>query len=176
MSEIELITALKSGDTRAFTILWEKHYDKLVRFSECILKTNLIAEDVVSQTFQKVWERRENFDSLQKVVSFLYTTSRNHCIDHYRTAAIHCRIHKEIVYIIGEPAIEAYPNDYDANYTNYLIALSEKAQRLPRGCRRIFDLYFHHRLSTREIADLLDISEQTVRNQKIRAINLLKKY
>lgn len=81
MSEIELITALKSGDTRAFTILWEKHYDKLVRFSECILKTNLIAEDVVSQTFQKVWERRDNFDSLQKIISFLYTTSRNHCIE-----------------------------------------------------------------------------------------------
>lgn len=176
MSEIELITALKSGDTRAFTILWEKHYDKLVRFSECILKTNLIAEDVVSQTFQKVWERRDNFDSLQKIISFLYTTSRNHCIDHYRIAAIHCRIHKEIVYITGEPAIEAYPDDYDTNYTNYLIALSEKAQRLPSGCRRIFDLYFHHGLSTREIADLLDISEQTVRNQKIRAINLLKKY
>ncbi|MCY1383984.1 hypothetical protein D9M69_721730 [compost metagenome] len=59
-------------------------------------------------------------------------------------------------------------------YAEYIQQLYVQVQHLPERCREIFNLYFFERQTTKEIAALLNISEQTVRNQKTKAVAILK--
>jgi RNA polymerase sigma factor (sigma-70 family) len=59
-------------------------------------------------------------------------------------------------------------------YAEYLQLLYAQVNELPDRCREVFRLYFFEQRTTREIADLLNITEQTVRNQKTKAVHLLR--
>lgn len=172
-NDVQLAAAFKSGDTAALNLLWKNNYKALVYFADQLVRNNLLSEDIVSETFVKLWKLRENFESVPSIRSFLYVTVRNTCYDHLRSQEIHTRIHKEILYTSDYTA-EMNRDDYDMMYAEYIQQLYVQVQHLPERCREIFNLYFFGRQTTKEIAALLNISEQTVRNQKTKAVAILK--
>lgn len=172
-NEVQLAAAFRGGDTAALNLLWKNNYKALVYFADQLVRNNLLSEDIVSDTFVKLWKLRENFDNVPSIRSFLYVTVRNTCYDHLRSQEIHARIHKEILYI-SDYVQEMNRDDYDMMYAEYIQQLYVQVRELPDRCREIFNMYFFDRLSTREIALVLNLSEQTVRNQKTKAVTLLK--
>jgi RNA polymerase sigma-70 factor (family 1) len=172
-NEVELAAAFKNGDTAALNLLWKNNYKALVYFADQLVRNNLLSEDIVSETFVKLWKLHENFDNVPSIRSFLYVTVRNHCYDHLRSQEIHTRIHKEILYT-SDYVQEMNRDDYDMMYAEYIQQLYVQVKQLPERCREVFNMYFFDRLSTREIALALNISEQTVRNQKTKAVAILK--
>lgn len=172
-NDVQLAAAFKSGDTAALNLLWKNNYKALVYFADQLVRNNLLSEDIVSETFVKLWKLRENFESVPGIRSFLYVSVRNTCYDHLRSQEIHTRIHKEILYTSDYTA-EMNRDDYDMMYAEYIQQLYVQVRELPERCREIFNLYFFERRTTKEIAALLNISEQTVRNQKTKAVAMLK--
>jgi RNA polymerase sigma-70 factor (family 1) len=172
-NDVQLVVAFKSGDTAALNRLWKNNYKALVYFADQLVRNNLLSEDIVSETFVKLWKLRENFESVPSIRSFLYVTVRNTCYDHLRSQEIHTRIHKEILYT-SDYTHEMNRDDYDMMYAEYIQQLYVQVRELPERCREIFNLYFFERRTTKEIAVLLNISEQTVRNQKSKAVAMLK--
>ncbi len=172
-NDVQLAAAFKSGDTAALNLLWKNNYKALVYFADQLVRNNLLSEDIVSETFVKLWKLRENFESVPSIRSFLYVTVRNTCYDLLPSQEIHTRIHKEILYTSDYTA-EMNRDDYDMMYAEYIQQLYVQVQHLPERCREIFNLYFFGRQTTKEIAALLNISEQTVRNQKTKAVAILK--
>ena len=173
-NELQLAEAFRKGEPAALNILWKNHYKALVYFADQLVRNNLLSEDIVSETFVKVWNMRDRFDNVHSIKAFLYITVRNTCYDHLRSQEIHARIHKEILYTADSYATEMNRDDYDMMYAEYIQQLYEQVKNLPERCQEVFKLYFFNRSSTREIADLLNISEQTVRNQKTKAIHMLR--
>ena len=173
-NELQLAEAFRKGEPTALNILWKNHYKALVYFADQLVRNNLLSEDIVSETFVKVWNMRDRFDNVHSIKAFLYVTVRNTCYDHLRSQEIHARIHKEILYTADSYATEMNRDDYDMMYAEYIQQLYEQVKNLPDRCQEVFKLYFFNRNSTREIADLLNISEQTVRNQKTKAIHMLR--
>ena len=172
-NDVQLAAAFKEGNAAALNVLWKNNYKALVYFADQLVRNNLLSEDIVSETFVKLWKLRENFDNVPSIRSFLYVTVRNTCYDHLRSQEIHTRIHKEILYT-SDYAQEMNRDDYDMMYAEYIQQLYVQVRSLPDRCREIFNLYFFDRRTTKEIATLLNISEQTVRNQKTKAVALLK--
>lgn len=172
-NEVQLAAAFKEGKTAALDILWKNNYKALVYFADQLVRNNLVSEDIVSETFAKLWALRQNFDNVPSIRSFLYVTVRNACYDYLRSQEIHTRIHKEILYT-SDYVAEMNQDDYDMMYAEYIQQLYVQVRELPNRCREVFNLYFFDRLTTREIAQVLNISEQTVRNQKTKAIGILK--
>jgi RNA polymerase sigma-70 factor (ECF subfamily) len=173
-NDIQLAEAFRKGDPGALNVLWKNHYKALVYFADQLVRNNLLSEDIVAETFVKVWNMHDRFDNVHSIKAFLYVTVRNTCYDHLRSQEIHARIHKEILYTADYYATEMGRDDYDMMYAEYIQQLYVQVANLPERCREVFKLYFFNRSSTREIADLLNISEQTVRNQKTKAIHMLR--
>jgi len=175
-NEVQLAAAFKDEERYAqvaLNQLWKNNYKALVYFADQLVRNNLLSEDIVSETFTKLWALRLNFDNVPSIRSFLYVTVRNACYDHLRSQEIHTRIHKEILYT-SDYVHEMNRDDYDMMYAEYIQQLYVQVRELPDRCQEVFRLYFFDRLSTREIAQALGISEQTVRNQKTKAVAMLK--
>jgi len=173
-NDIELVDAFRKGDSASLNALWKLHYKALVYFADQLVKNNLLSEDIVSETFLKIWNLRDRFDNVHNIKAFLYVTVRNTCYDHLRSQEIHDRIHKEILYTADYYSQEMSRDDYDMMYAEYIQKLYTQVQELPDRCREVFRLYFFERRNTREIAELLSINEQTVRNQKTKAVRMLR--
>jgi RNA polymerase sigma-70 factor (family 1) len=172
-NDVQLVTAFKNGDPASLEVLWKNNYKALVYFADQLVRNNLLSEDIVSETFVKLWKLRANFDNVYSIRSFLYVTVKNNCYDHLRSQEIHTRIHKEILYT-SDYVSEMNRDDYDMMYAEYIQQLYVQVRELPDRCREVFKLFFFERMATREIALALGISEQTVRNQKSKAVQVLK--
>lgn len=172
--EAQLAEKFRNGDPASLDQLWKDNFKALVYFANQLVKNDQLSEDIVSETFIKLWRLHENFDNIHSIRSFLYVTIRNNCYDHLRSQEIHARIHKEILYNAEAATEISDTNDYDMMYAEYIQQLYLQLRELPDRCRLVFNMYFFDRRTTREIALALNISEQTVRNQKTKAIQILK--
>ncbi len=164
---------MRAADPQALKALWDLYFKPLVFFAQQLVRDSQVSEDIVSETFAKIWLMKDRFDTVPNIKAFLYVTVRNSCYDVLRSRQIHDRIHKDILYT-SEQTSELPEDDYNVLYADYLQQLYAQVDALPDRCKEVFKLYFFGQLSTREIAQQLHISEQTARNQKTKAVQLLR--
>ncbi|WP_299247373.1 sigma-70 family RNA polymerase sigma factor [uncultured Aquimarina sp.] len=68
-----------------FSNLFDKHYSRLYNYAFKVLKEIDLSEELVQETFIKLWENFENIkESERSIESFLITTLKNKIIDDYR--------------------------------------------------------------------------------------------
>jgi len=167
----ELISLLHNGDEKALEAIFNQTHAGLLHFAQQFVKDRHAAEDYVAACFIKIWTKRKDFATLGAIKSFLYTAVKNACLNHIKQANRHSLCHKEIFYLsdksselINEHAIKA----------ELLQKLWEDVEQLPAVRRKIFKMYFADGLSSFEIAEMLQISVDTVRVQKARALHALR--
>lgn len=131
------------------------------------------AEDIVGESFIRIWERHTLFSHPQVIKSWLYTTVRNGCLSH---------LHKEKNNQINQEQLAKYrEDDYETFIlqeiirAEFLRELYEHIESLPRSCRKIFQMLYIQGKTVREIAEELQISVSTIKNQKVRGVGLLRK-
>lgn len=88
-NEHDIVQRLLEGDQAAFEQVFNEWYPRLVLFAQQFQVTAMEAEEIASESFAKYWLRRENFDGLRQVRSFLYTTTRNAAINLTRQPRLH---------------------------------------------------------------------------------------
>ncbi len=170
-----LLAAFQNGDTEAEKAVFDRYFQPLCLFAERITVDLQAAEDIVSESFIKVIDRRRNFSVLPQLRSFLYQTVRNASINQAIARQRHHAIHEKIRYQDEQAAAV----DDDALETEMLRAelireIYDEIEDLPHKCGQIFKMIFVEQLPTDEIAARLFINPQTVRTQKARAIQLIR--
>ncbi len=125
------------------------------------------AEDVVQQTFIKLWEQREILPIQFSIKAYLYKMVHNRSLNRLRDAQTR-RKHSEISVSFGNDT--APPVEVSDLQTRLQAAL----EQLPTECRRIFELSRFEELKYREIADQLNISIKTVETQMGKALRLMR--
>ena len=80
----ELVEACKSGDRRAFQLLYERYERKVYAVAYGFLRTQEDALDVVQEAFIKVYRYLPNFEGQSSFYTWLYRIVANLCIDHLR--------------------------------------------------------------------------------------------
>lgn len=153
-----------------FEELFKDNFKALCYFAFQFLKNMAEAEDVVQDTFIKFWDQRENFNNEPAIRSFLYITVRNACLNIKR--------HKQV--ILNHAEIQ--PADSHIEQTDFLNNIIKAevlghvyhaVDTLPDGCKRVFELSYFEELKNPQIAELLEVTVNTVKTQKYRAIKLL---
>ncbi len=169
----ELLTLIISGDQKAFRRFFELQEQPLLFFADKLLSNRQQAEDSVLIAFQKFWELKDNFASLESVRSFLYTTVRNLALNHIKRRNMLQTAHQDIL---------KQSTAYDDAYVEYKMLQSEllalvynEIQSLQSNHRQILQLAFIEELSTKEISQKLSMEESSVRSAKTRALIQLKK-
>jgi len=166
-----LLEKLKNDDQSAFTIIFTKYYDDLVRFSFGYTKDSDASEEIIQEVFLKLWENRKSLEIHSSLKSFLLKTVQNRSIDSLRHVNI---THKYASIILENPLLAE--NDTE-NYilhseleTNFKHAMAT----IPVEYAEVFRMSRMETLNYQEIAQKLDISVRTVEVRISKALSLLK--
>ena len=168
-----LLQQLKDGSFTAFEKLYNMYCGKLYNFIMRISKGNdYIAEEIVQQTFIKIWENKKNIDCEKNFISYMCTIAKNALLNLYQ--------HETIEFLYSENITKSSVEDLDDSTVEKLdyhflkkeiIKLSEE---LPQSRRKIFVLSKIKGYSNKEIANLMKISESTVSTQLSLAVKYMK--
>lgn len=158
-----------NGSTQ-FERLFKKFFKKLCYFAFQFVGNMAEAEDAVQETFIKFWDQKQNFKNEEAIKSFLYISVRNACLNIIR--------HKQVRINHAEtqsPDSHIEHPDYLNNIikAEVLAHLYEAVETLPDGCKRIFEMSYFEELKNPQIAEMLEVSVNTVKTQKYRAVKLL---
>ena len=171
LSNDDLIAAFKNKDAKAFAHIFRLHRRALVYFAEKLLGIREEAEDIVSDSFMKLWAKHTDFDSFPAIKSFLYVTTRNACLNFLKYSKRISASQKEFSYWSENKEEEILHIMFRAEF---LSELNGEIELLPKKCRKIFEFSFFQGLNTNEIAKKLGLSVKTVRNQRAKAVRLIK--
>lgn len=158
---------IREGNKTAFKKVFEEFYSQLVVFSLKYGLSEYEAEEVVENTFIKLWEKKETLDKIKNPKSFLYKMVANASIDSVKKQ---------------KKTISLESINYEANNFIEESILEEEVHSglfkildsLPKKCKKVFILSCIEGLKYKDIAEDLDISINTVKSQRARAIKLIK--
>jgi len=167
LTDYQLLLCIKEGDKVAFNQIYKKYWSKLYIYSLNVLKDREICEDIVQEIFYKLWIRKNEIE-ISDLQSYLYSAVRNQIYKHFRNN----KYKKEL---------ESQLNSFICNWQEFSFAESElhniinkEIEKLPEQRRKIFILSKKENYSYQEIADLLNISIQTIKNQMSKALKTLR--
>lgn len=139
--------------------------DRLYRFVLKNIKDVQKAEDIVQDSYEKLWKNLENVNA-EKVKSYLFTTAYHTMID---------RIRKEKRSSFTED-LNLNEESHENNYSDLNEILKEAVDRLPEVQRMVLLLRDYEGYSYKEIGELAHLSEAQVKVYIYRARVFLKKY
>ena len=166
-----IVDSLNKGQQQVLDGLFTQYYRALVYFAMRIINNQEEAEDIVIESFSKLWNNREKMESVQNIKGFLYLTTRNACVDHLRAQRKIRDMQKELQ-LFTDPVEQEI--DIETTRAETLRHIYEEMEKLPHQCRNVFTLSVIRGLKSREIASELNISVSNVTSQKLRAIRLLR--
>ena len=168
----DLVTQFTQGDTRAFSSLYDMYYARIFHFAKRLVDNRQEAQDITAETFVKLWKLRANFASHENIRAFLYVTTRNACYDYLKYNAKESSQPVELLEQVA-PDTDSLTL-HDEIRADVLDHIYMEIENLPAQCKTIFTLSYLQGLKNNEIADLLQITDKTVRNQKVLAKKLLR--
>ncbi|MDD2284611.1 MAG: RNA polymerase sigma-70 factor [Paludibacter sp.] len=168
-----LIERLKKGDTACFEILYRKYSGRLYNFVLNISKGDLyLAEEIVQNTFLKIWEIRHNINTEGSFSSFIYTIGKNLFLNAVKLRTQEYLYNK---YVLESQNLNEITVDKDVDYKLLEERINWLIDQLPPARKEIYILSKIKNLPNKEIASMLNISENTVDSQLYKASRFLKK-
>jgi RNA polymerase sigma-70 factor (family 1) len=169
-----LLTAISlHTDQAAYKELFVLLHSRLKQFAYSILKSNEEAEELVSDVFIRIWEKREQLTNIESPLLYFYTTVKNLSLN---------RLNKQKRQL-GNPAEDWLVQLNSIYFDPEQLMMTEEMMRkirqavndLPPRCRIIFKLIKEDGLKYKETAELLQLSVKTVEAQMAIALRRLGK-
>lgn len=158
---------------QAFKELFAREYNNLCQYAYSYLKEEHMAEDVVQETFVKIWETKRELIGKPEIRFYLVTAVRNNAISVLRKQA---SSQTRYVDETPEPAPELFHTrreqlEHEASRNERIAVV---LNTLPPKCGEIFLMVKMQGLSYKQVADALSISVKTVENQMGKALRLVR--
>lgn len=167
--DLSLWESSRAGDSGAFSSLFKKYYQPLVRFTARFLTHNHLAEQIVQNVFVDLWVKREQLEIHTSFKSYLYRMTRNQALNHLKKEAR--TVSLENVLDIPEKA-EKNPENILVE-KEFHLTVHKAIEKLPSKCRQVYVMRRYDQLTSEEIAGILNISVNTVKTQMKRALKSL---
>ncbi len=167
----EWISAFHNGDGAPFRELFDTYHSKLVFFSWQMIDRQDAAEDIVSDTFAKLFRDRKKFETIDHIAAFLYTAARNASLDHIKHIRRKTASHAEIEYLTDESNEDI---EKRIIYGDLLKRVVLEIDCLPESQREVMKLAYVEGYKDEEISKQLSLSKSTIRVYKGRGIEFLQ--
>ena len=169
-----IIAGFQQGSKEAFAAVYNLHYSRLYAFIKKLVDDKEEARDITAETFVKLWKLHANFNTQDNIKAFLYITARNACMDFLRYRQRQTANKQEFNYVLLQQEENVAAASNDEIKTLVLKQIHSEIENLPTQCRRIFKMAWLEGKKNAEIAEQLELTEQTIRNQKARAVKILR--
>jgi RNA polymerase sigma-70 factor (family 1) len=165
----DLVALFNRGNEKAYYGLYRELYPSIFTLANKMVNNTQEAQDICTESFVKLFQTKEKFETLQNLKAYLFSITRNACLDVIKMEERHSLRHKELLYLM-ENKEEVFKQEVEADLVEMVYASIED---LPKKCRNILKMTLTG-ISYEEIAARLNISVSTVRNQKARGVKLLR--
>jgi RNA polymerase sigma-70 factor (ECF subfamily) len=176
--EGELLRSVFNGNKKGFEILFRTYYKRLCAYAVTFVSQNDLAEDIVTDIFIKLWEKRDTLTITESVSSYLFQSVKNACINYLnREKGRKQMVSENEVNLLNlklrYPISDRYPLG-DLIGQELEERIKHEIEKLPEQCATIFYLSRFEELSHKQIAEKLGIAENTVKVQIYRALIKLR--
>lgn len=156
--ELRLVARAQGGDRLAFSALVGRYWDRLYRWLYHLARDRHAAEDLTQETFLKAFAGLDKFHTGTNFAAWLFRIAHNNFANHYHRSNLRASrpLPDDLPARTGGPADEAQNRET-------IQALSRAIGRLPADFRAALLLRVEEGLSFRQIADVLDLTEETAR-------------
>lgn len=154
-----------------FRKVYESHYRNLCFFAYQLLGDREIAKDVVQDSFVAYWNQKGTISNNEKIVkSYLYSTVKFISLNNLR----HKKVTERFSMNSSDPYLEDEQITEKIMRAEVLRELYSALDMLPEGCKEVFRLGYFEGFSNSKIAEVLEISINTVKTQKQRGFKILR--
>ncbi len=177
-----LMLRYQQGDRAAFAQLVRRHQGPLYNFALRQVRLQSIAEDVVQEAFVRVVQNATEFKHEARFTTWVYTITRNLCIDHLRKGAL--RKHPSLDESRGEegdgPTLGEQTADPRASVEREATGnelkerIAAAVDKLPDDQREVFLMRELANLPFKEIAEITSVPENTVKSRMRYALERLQ--
>jgi len=178
-----LMIRFQTGDRAAFTVLVRRHQGPLFNFALRYLRSSPVAEEVVQDAFVRVVQNAAEFKHEARFSTWLYTIARNLCIDQTRKRAL--RRHPSLdeprkAEERDGPTLGEQTADGKASVERAVVSLEIRERvaaaidALPEEQREVFLMREVSNLPFKEIAEIVGVSENTVKSRMRYALERLQ--
>jgi RNA polymerase sigma-70 factor (ECF subfamily) len=176
-SDAELAERVAGGDAEAFEALFARHGDAVRRHLARIVRREGAADDLVQETFLRVWTRAEQWDRRGAFAGWLFRIATNLALNHLRSTRRRRQRPLEIPVDPGdtdedEHVAPSWMVDASTLGPDAIVALAEQEARLrglvealPEAKREVFRLAHEAEMPLRQIAEALGIPEGTAKSR-----------
>lgn len=177
-----LMLRYQQGDRSAFAALVRRHQSALFNFALRQVRIRQVAEDVVQEAFVRVVQNATDFKHEARFTTWVYTITRNLCIDHLRKRSL--RKHPSLDERRGEggegPTLGEQTADprasveREATGTELKQRIARAVDDLPDEQREVFVMREVANLPFKEIAEITGVPENTVKSRMRYALERLQ--
>lgn len=170
--DTDLMHRICGGDTSALDELVRLYWSPVVRYSMGIVRCPDAAEDIAQQVFIQLWKQRSSWEATGTVQAYLYRVARNLSLNERRRGLIRFRW---LEWMVRQPQRGEPRPDQLLEKQELEAQIDAAIAALPQRRREAFILARFHDLTYREIAEVMEVSPQTVANQISAALATLRR-
>ncbi len=157
--EKHIIELLKEQNDKAISLLYDHYADTLYGVALKITKNEELAQDVVQESFVKIWKNASSYDpSKAKLFTWLFRITRNTAIDKLRS--INTKTDKEIQIDVS--------NVYNVGVNSYKpehMDLAEHVNKLEEKYQVVLEALFFQGMTQQEASEALNVPLGTVKSR-----------
>ncbi len=155
-------------DAETFKRTFLPLHAKLYRIAYRIVESQEDAEDILQDTYVKLWEKRSEMPHVLNLESFAVTMLKNACLDFLKKH----KIHQVSTDDTDVPAAESFVKQYENREAVELLHLY--IERLPQQQKKVFHLHYRDDYSVKEIEQITGLAVSNIKVILSRARNNLK--
>ncbi|WKK59251.1 RNA polymerase sigma factor [Sphingobacterium sp. BN32] len=166
-----LFREFQNGNEAAFSRIYDQYYIPLSIYALKYV-SEVDAQDVLADLFISLWQRRCDFGNLDDVKSYLYVSVKNRCINVLKRTSV--RTEHQSKLLIELETLQSSQNEMELMHAELINQIWLEIESLPPKMREVFLLTYRDGIKPASIAQRLQLSVQTVRNQKHSALQRLR--
>ena len=161
MTDESLMAKNQEGDQQAFAMLYDRYSGRMMAyFFRMLWSDRERAADMTQDLFAKLIKYKGSFEQGKRFSTWVYSIARNMCKNEYRHEEIKSR-HREAK---GDMP-DSTSSQVDLDHSLFKEELDEHLKNLDQIKRSVFIIRFKQHLSIKEIADVMECSEGTIKSR-----------
>jgi len=175
-SDEDVIRQVLAGNTAIFELLMRRYNERVYRAARAIVRDEQEAEDVMQQAYFNAFSHLRQFNGAARFSTWLTRIAINEALARVRRRGRYETFDDELSNVEPFMSHNVPDNPERQAFTGELRGLLERAiDTLPNGMREVFVLREVEGLSTSEVAESLDVSEDVVKNRLSRGRAALRR-
>jgi RNA polymerase sigma-70 factor (family 1) len=167
MMEYSEIIDFTKGDKKTFKVIFQSLYSTMCLYANKYLTNQYESEDVCQEVFVELWHQRDKFENYNQIKAFLYISIKNKCLNIIKHLKVETNYKNKILYLETEDDIQVIE-------VEVINQLNNAIEKLPDQQRMVI-FYSMQGMKNEEIADVMQISINTVKLHKKTAYQTLRK-